>query len=157
MPSDKARREVIWEARTYLALYGVVATLGAAFGTGALLVRFWILPALLGQPFLRFYLLAEHRGRRDSPLIYDNTRTMHTNWFYHKLAWSMPFHMEHHAWPSVPFHKLRDAHELLVDAGGQELFDRGEVDKNLSGRNGYIRFNFKFLRKLCQSKQRANA
>jgi fatty acid desaturase len=153
LPSDKARREVIWEARTYLALYGVVAVLGAAFGTGAL-VRLWILPALLGQPFLRFYLLAEHRGRRNSPLIYENTRTMQTNWFYRKLAWSMPFHMEHHAWPSVPFHKLKDAHELLVDAGGQDLLDRGEIDKDLS-RNGYISFNFKFLKKLFQSKQGA--
>lgn len=33
----------------------------------------------------------------------------------------MPYHVEHHAWPNVPFHKLQAAHELVKDVGGYGL------------------------------------
>eukprot|EP00957_Ditylum_brightwellii_P206288 15347703-Ditylum_brightwellii.AAC.1 len=85
---------------------------------------------------------------------------MSTNWLYDKLAWHMPYHMEHHAWPSVPFHKLRDAHELLVnssgDAGGVAILDRGEIYPEFHsgvGKSGYISFNYRFLRRLFQKKR----
>lgn len=42
-------------------------------------------------------------------------RTTSTWWLYKKLAWYMPYHVEHHAWPNVPFHKLQAAHELVKD------------------------------------------
>jgi fatty acid desaturase len=119
-----------------------------------LLFRAWIVPALLGQPFLRFYLLAEHRGRKSSPLIYENTRTMHTNWFYRKLAWSMPYHMEHHAWPAVPFYRLKDVHKLWIQAvqGHENLLDNGETIKLSSNHEGYIQFHFDFLKALRKKK-----
>lgn len=44
-------------------------------------------------------------------------RTTSTWWLYKKLAWYMPYHVEHHAWPNVPFHKLQAAHELVKDTG----------------------------------------
>jgi len=169
---DRARREVVVEARAYLFLYASIFA-RACFGGGRIrtaLVRLWILPALLGQPFLRFYLLAEHRGRKQSPLIYENTRTMETNWLYRKLAWEMPYHTEHHAWPSVPFHKLEDVRALLLSSandgeradlvavsgggGGGEIddvrafSDRGELYPELRNSNGYIRFNWRFLKRL---------
>eukprot|EP01050_Picozoa_sp_SAG11_P020569 SAG11_NODE_3491_length_2415_cov_2.138601_1_plen_198_part_00 len=34
------------------------------------------------------------------------SRTTTTWWLYAKLAWNMPYHSEHHAWPNVPFHVL---------------------------------------------------
>lgn len=48
-------------------------------------------------------------------------RTTSTWWLYKKLAWYMPYHVEHHAWPNVPFHKLQAAHELVKDVGGYGL------------------------------------
>mmetsp|Transcript_891 Transcript_891/g.1850 ORF Transcript_891/g.1850 Transcript_891/m.1850 type:complete len:320 (-) Transcript_891:113-1072(-) len=81
---QRAREEVTKEARIYLALYGLIAAIGLTQPStiGAALLRVWVIPAIVGQPFLRFYLLAEHRGRKNTPLIYENTRTMNTNWFY---------------------------------------------------------------------------
>jgi fatty acid desaturase len=31
------------------------------------------------------------------------------------LAWNMPYHAEHHAFPALPFHALPSAHALLRD------------------------------------------
>ena len=165
LTNARARREVTVEARIYLTLYCVIGTLAVAVGKSISvpLLRLWVLPALLGQPFLRFYLLAEHRGRKNSPIIYENTRSIvGTNGLYRKLAWQMPYHTEHHAWPSVPFHKLEEAHELLMSAnngngedtpnsGGNSLFESGEMYPDLyqSGRGGYVGFNRKFLRHVC--------
>ena len=73
----------------------------------------WILPCLPGQPVLRLYLLAEH-GR--CPFVADmlkNTRTTFTNRIVRFLAWNMPYHVEHHTLPQVPFHRLPDLHDRM--------------------------------------------
>jgi fatty acid desaturase len=158
LSNEKSRLDVTREARIYLGLYVLIAILASTNrdknGMATLLFRAWIVPALLGQPFLRFYLLAEHRGRKSSPLIYENTRTMHTNWFYRKLAWSMPYHMEHHAWPAVPFYRLKDVHKLWIQAvqGHENLLDNGETIKLSSNHEGYIQFHFDFLKALRKKK-----
>ncbi len=107
-----ARREVRTEARLMIAGY-VLAAAGSAVAGSADLVFLWILPALLGQPFLRLYLMAEH-GR--CPLVanmFENSRTTFTNLLVRFLAWNMPFHAEHHAYPAVPFHRLPALHALI--------------------------------------------
>ncbi|MFD0859705.1 fatty acid desaturase [Roseovarius aquimarinus] len=103
----RARPRIIREARAMLAIYAAVL---ASLLVSPLLFWIWLLPALLGQPFLRLYLLAEH-GR--CPMVADmlrNTRTTHTNRVIRFLAWNMPYHAEHHALPNVPFHRLPDLH-----------------------------------------------
>eukprot|EP00977_Amphora_coffeiformis_P018635 scaffold6615_cov172-Amphora_coffeaeformis.AAC.8 len=165
LATEKARRHVTQEARGYLALYVGLAGLGLALpALGRFCMRFWVLPALLGQPFLRFYLFAEHRGRANTPVITENTRTMDTNWLYRKLAWNMIFHQEHHAWPSVPFHKLPQMHELLVNATATTTFTTSSSANNqteersvlepgeqiASGNQGYLHFHGKFLQSLLQ-------
>jgi len=108
----KGLPKVRTEARTMIAFYAVVLMLAVWF-RATTLIYVWLVPALLGQPFLRLYLLAEH-GR--CPLVanmLENTRTTLTNWFVRKLAWNMPFHTEHHAYPGVPFHQLPAFHDLI--------------------------------------------
>jgi len=73
---------------------------------------------LLGQPFLRLYLLAEHWGCPFSPAaqpiaMLARSRTTYTNPFIRFLAWNMPFHAEHHAYPALPFHALPRANALV--------------------------------------------
>jgi fatty acid desaturase len=108
----RERPAVTREARSYLALYAAVLALAAGFGSAWPLVL-WIGPALLGQPFLRLYLLAEHTGCPLVPDMLANTRTTLTNRIVRRLAWNMPYHAEHHAYPAIPFHRLPDAHALL--------------------------------------------
>jgi len=72
-----------------------------------------MLPALLGQPFLRLYLLAEHGRCPPVANMLENTRTTLTNRAVRFLAWNMPYHIEHHSAPNVPFHKLPGLHQIM--------------------------------------------
>jgi fatty acid desaturase len=78
-------------------------------------VLFWLLPQLLGQPVLRLYLFTEHTGCSEDRDGLTNTRTMRTNALVRLLMWDMPFHAEHHLYPFIPFHRLRDAHAVVRD------------------------------------------
>jgi fatty acid desaturase len=100
---------LVREARIMLAVYAAVALLSLAFRSDAALI-YWVLPTLLGQPFLRAYLLAEHTGLPFVESFWENTRTTLTGWPLRFLAWNMPFHAEHHANPGVPFYALPAEH-----------------------------------------------
>ena len=103
------RRPLVVEARAYLAGYAVVAVASALLATPvALLV--WIAPWLVGQAFLRPYLLAEHTGCGVTRDCLENTRTTLTLPLVRLFAWNMPYHSEHHAYPAVPFHALPRLH-----------------------------------------------
>jgi fatty acid desaturase len=112
VPAGEAAR-IVREARMLWLCY--LGLIGAALWerqAGALIL-YWLLPAFLGQPFLRLFLLAEHV---DCPLTADmlhNTRTTVSNAAVRLLAWRMPYHCEHHCFPAVPFHALARLHALL--------------------------------------------
>jgi fatty acid desaturase len=106
-------RHVVLEARIHLALYAAVAGASIASGSDAAL-SYWVIPALLGQPWLRLYLMAEHTGCPLVPDMLVNSRTTLTNGFVRFLAWNMPFHAEHHSFPAVPFHALPRLHRRLA-------------------------------------------
>jgi fatty acid desaturase len=110
----RARRGVIAEARIYLLVYATVAAAGIGLGTWAPAL-YWAVPVLLAQPLLRLYLLAEHTGCPLVPDMLRNTRTTLTNGAVRLLAWNMPYHAEHHAFPAVPFHALPQLHAVLRD------------------------------------------
>ncbi|MDJ0661535.1 MAG: fatty acid desaturase family protein [Crocosphaera sp.] len=74
----------------------------------------WLLPLAVGQPILRFILLAEHTGCTFDANPFANTRTTLTTAPIRFLMWNMPFHTEHHFCPSIPFHALKQAHQSLL-------------------------------------------
>ncbi len=90
---------------------------------------FWVFPQLLCQPFLRAYVLAEHTGCTMDRNGLTNTRTTLTNPVVRLLMWDMPFHAEHHLYPSIPFHRLAEAHRSLCDRLG--FVQRGYINLNL--------------------------
>lgn len=106
---NKARAQVTVEACWYLAFYGAAIAVSFALQSDLLLWT-WVVPALIGQPFLRAYLLAEHTGCAEVSDMFVNTRTTYTNALVRFIAWNMPYHVEHHALQAVPFHKLPDFH-----------------------------------------------
>jgi fatty acid desaturase len=110
----RERGRIAREARRLLGVYLVAAAGSLALGSAALL-WLWVLPALLGQPFLRAYLLAEHTGCPLIPDMLSNSRTTRSVALVRRLAWNMPYHAEHHAYPALPFHALPTAHELLKE------------------------------------------
>ena len=95
------------EARIILSAQAIgIATLFLS----PLALWLWLLPLLIGQPFLRVYLLAEHGLCPPVADMLENTRTTFTNRAVRWLAWNMPYHIEHHSAPNVPFHQLPALH-----------------------------------------------
>lgn len=128
---DRARARVTAEARAFLLGYAALAAASLAAQT-TILLWLWILPALVGAPLLRAYLLAEHARCPHVADMLQNTRTTFTNRLVRFLAWNMPYHAEHHAYPAVPFHNLPALHRLI----------QGRLRET---ERGYLRFNGKYL------------
>ncbi len=107
----RGRAKVIGEARIMLLSYACLVAISVAAGS-ALLFWIWLVPIALGQPCLRAYLLAEHARCPATANMLENSRTTFTGTAVRFLAWNMPFHAEHHAYPAVPFHKLPAFHSV---------------------------------------------
>jgi len=109
-----AREEVIKSTRLQLAVYGV----GIAFSLATRqpwFITLWVLPLAVGQPLLRLIMLAEHTGCTKDSNPLTNTRTTLTWYPVRLMMWNMPFHGEHHLYPSIPFHALPQAHQELQE------------------------------------------
>ena len=129
--AESAEGEVINSTRWQLAVYGIAIAISLVFQQ-PWFITLWLLPLAVGQPILRFILLAEHTGCTKDNNLLTNTRTTLT-WSPLKfIMWNMPFHAEHHLYPSIPFHALPQAHQEL-----KEHF--AVVD------NGYFKVNQKII------------
>ena len=115
-----------------LIFYGLVAI---NLFYSSLLLWIWIIPVLVGQPFLRLYLLAEHGLCQPVADMLENSRTTLTSGLVRFLAWNMPYHAEHHSFPNVPFHKLPALNDITL----QHL-------KSTS--DGYSEFTAEYVRSL---------
>ena len=110
---ESARRKVAISAGIQLAIYvaGIVA-ISVGFMQP---LYFFFLPALLAQPLLRAIVLAEHTGCSLDENGLTNTRTTLTSFPIRLLMWNMPYHTEHHLYPSIPFYQLPKAHVEIKD------------------------------------------
>ena len=104
--------EIVRAARWQIVFYAVVAAASLAIGTWAA-VTCWLVPAFVGSPLLRAWLVVEHNGCSHDDDGFRNTRTTLTNGFARLITWNMPYHAEHHLLANVPFHKLPAAHAAL--------------------------------------------
>lgn len=132
LPASALPRIVI-EARWMAAGYALVL---ASLALTPVLFWVWLLPVLLGQPVLRLYLLAEHGDCPRVANMFENTRTTFTTALVRFLAWNMPYHVEHHVYPAVPFHHLPALHDLIraelrVTADGYAAFTRDYLSRRL--------------------------
>ena len=131
------RGKVVREARLFLAVYAGVAGL-SLWASSALAMLVWVVPILLGQPVLRAFLLAEHHGCPENGDMMLNSRTTRSNAVLRWLAWNMPFHGAHHAYPALPFFALPAAQKILsnrarTQASGYLAFHRDVVAGYLAG------------------------
>lgn len=133
-----SRYRIKREAQLMLLSYIVIFTGGIILGP-QYIFQFWLLPLLLGQPFLRLFLLAEHAGCPHDSDMLKNSRTTHTNPVVLFLSWNMPYHTAHHSFPAVPFHQLPKFHQHLaeyaaVTADGYSTFHRSYAEHFLNSK-----------------------
>jgi len=132
----KAIPRITNEARIQLLAYVLILSLSIFLESSALFWA-WVFPLALGQPFLRIYLLAEHGDCPTVTNMLENSRTTYTNNIIRFVAWNMPYHTEHHSYPTVPFHKLPKLHkimrsELVHTEPGYATFTQKYVKKHLT-------------------------
>jgi fatty acid desaturase len=118
---EAKRALVVREARAYVASYVALLIASVALSS-TLLLWIWLVPLFVGQLFLRPYLYAEHTGCEHTRSPYENTRTTYTGALMRWFTWNMPYHVEHHAYPSVPFHALPTLNRIIAD----RIAHRGE-------------------------------
>lgn len=109
---DSAWPEIERWGRWLLVLYGALIAGSLALGSDIVL-WVWLVPLLVGLPFLRLYLLCEHTLCPHSDDGFANTRTTRSNPVVRFLMWNLPYHAEHHLFPGIPFHHLPEAHRRL--------------------------------------------
>ncbi|MDJ0631328.1 MAG: fatty acid desaturase [Rhodobacter sp.] len=126
---------VIAEARWHLAGYAVVAVVSLAAQSPAALIL-WLAPMVAMKPVHQLQNTIEHLGLSHESDIFRNTRSTRTNAVMRWLCWQMPYHTAHHAFPSVPFWRLKD-----LDA---ELRGNGAEPYAM----GWIEFQIEVIRKL---------
>ena len=80
--------------------------------------RSWLPVLLIGGPriygafMLIVYGLTQHAGMGENVLDHRlNTRTVKMNVVNRFLYWNMNYHVEHHMFPMVPYHRLPELHE----------------------------------------------
>jgi fatty acid desaturase len=100
-------------ARIWLAIYATA--IGAAVVTQS-----WLPVVLIGGPrmygaFMHIlYALTQHAGMGENVLDHRlNTRTVLMGRVNSFLYWNMNYHLEHHMFPTVPYHRLPDLHEAI--------------------------------------------
>mmetsp|Transcript_71298 Transcript_71298/g.220333 ORF Transcript_71298/g.220333 Transcript_71298/m.220333 type:complete len:368 (-) Transcript_71298:240-1343(-) len=156
------QRFVRIEAAAYCFGYAVLALVALLYPmtVGSKLVLYWLVPHCMGAGHLRMYQFAEHRACKMGPYTDTNAwvcaRTTYTWWLYRKLAWQMPFHVEHHAYPNVPFHKLEAAHELVRRAYSKAGVSAPPTGCNPDGTAGYVSLHAEMFRRMLGNRE-ANA
>ena len=107
-----ALKRMQWEAR-------ICSVAHASWIVGGLLwwpgVASLFIGQLVGHGLLGCFLAAEHSGLPHEASVLERTRTTKTNGLVRYLMWNMPYHAEHHAYPSVPWHALPDLHTIMKD------------------------------------------
>jgi fatty acid desaturase len=105
--------KVIWQARLIAAIHvGVIAW---SLATGSLLpLMLFSLPAMYGAWFMAYVAFTQHVALAEDVTDFRlNTRTIYMNPVFRFLYWNMNYHLEHHMFPMVPFHSLKDLHEEI--------------------------------------------
>ncbi len=134
---EASRSAVCREIRIMLTVYALVFVISLVSGS-FLVFWLWIIPGIIGQPFLRLYLLAEHADCDTGNNMFGNTRTVLTNPFIRWFTWNMPFHTAHHVYPAVPFYRLPEMNSRIEKA-------------IVHSSDGYVEFNQRFIDRLGRS------
>jgi fatty acid desaturase len=114
---SKRHGEMIREARWHLAGYASIVAV-SVMARSWMAVALWIAPMIAMKFVHQLQNTIEHLGLTHEDNVLANTRSTRTNALMRWLAWQMPYHTAHHAFPGVPFHRLRELHEAIFTRRG---------------------------------------
>lgn len=138
------RTELTREARWHLLGYAVIALVSVVMKSWAA-VLLWLGPLLVMKFVHQLQNTIEHLGLPHQADVFTNTRSTRTNALMRWLAWQMQYHTAHHAFPGVPFHRLRSLHAAVFD-------ERGAVPPSMT----YLGFQWAVLRAFAHGRSEAD-
>ena len=105
--------KVFRTARIWVAIYAVVLLLAVA--TQSILPLMIIgLPRLYGAWHHVMTGILQHAGLADNVIDHRlNSRTVYMNPISRFIYWNMNYHVEHHMFPMVPYHRLPELHAAI--------------------------------------------
>ena len=110
---ESERSKVVGSSRIYVLIF--LAVIVACWYSKSLLPAMYIvLPRFYGAFFAQLFNITQHAGLAED--VHDhrlNTRTFVTNPVFRWLYCNMNYHIEHHTFPMVPYHRLPDLHEAI--------------------------------------------
>jgi Na+-transporting NADH:ubiquinone oxidoreductase subunit F len=107
--------KVYRNARIILALYAAVFVIALALQSW-IPVFLIVLPHFFGTWLMIVHNTTQHAGLAENVLDHRlNCRTVYMNPFSRFIYWNMNYHLEHHMFPLVPYHRLPELHELVKD------------------------------------------
>ena len=100
-------------ARIWTAIY--VAVMALAVATQSILPLMVIgFPRLYGAWHHRLTGILQHAGLAEDVIDHRlNSRTVYLDPISRFIYWNMNYHVEHHMFPMVPYHRLPELHELI--------------------------------------------
>ena len=108
-------RKLVTEARAFILIYfgAVVVSIATTSWLPVLLVG---LPTMYGAWLMVFFGATQHLGLREDILDHRyTTRTVVMNPVFRFLYLNMNYHVEHHMFPAVPYHRLPALHAEIAD------------------------------------------
>jgi fatty acid desaturase len=111
--------EMVREARWHLAGYALIAVLSILMHSWVA-VLLWFAPMVIMKFTHQMQNTIEHLGRPHTDNMLTNTRSTRTNALVRWMAWQMPYHTAHHAFPGVPFYHLHKLNAILFTYRGAE-------------------------------------
>lgn len=113
----KRHAELIRESRLHLAGYAMIAGASLMLQSAAA-ATFWLAPMLAMKWVHQLQNTMEHLGLPHEDNVLINTRSTRTNALMRWLGWQMQYHTAHHAFPGVPFHRLRELNGIIFTSRG---------------------------------------
>jgi fatty acid desaturase len=138
------RTELVREARVHFAGYTLIACV-SLFAHSAAVLILWLAPMCVMKFTHQLQNTIEHLGLPHDDNMLTNTRSTRTNALVRWMAWQMPYHTAHHAFPGVPFHRLHELNKILFT-------DRGTAPPTMS----YWSFQLAALRAFAGGKTEAD-
>lgn len=113
-PAEEMRGSILW-SRIYLVVFAGVIAWCVAVGS-VLPAMFIGLPTIYGRWLMVVYGITQHAGLAEDVLDHRlNTRTVMMNRINRFMYLNMNYHLEHHIFPTVPYHALPKLHAAVAD------------------------------------------
>jgi fatty acid desaturase len=111
---ESERPKVYRIARIWLAIHAAVIAIALWAGSILPVLLIGPLPSMYGAWLHVFFGFTQHGGLAEDVLDHRlNSRSVLMNPVFRFLYWNMNYHVEHHMFPMVPYHRLPELHEEL--------------------------------------------